>query len=56
VINLSQVSPQTWEEAISTKLWEKVAPFVFENIYLPAAQARSGENDRQISKYNQTGE
>ena len=34
VINLSLVSPQTWEDAISKKLWEKVAPYVFENIYL----------------------
>ncbi len=60
VINLSQISPQSWEEAISSKLWEKVAPYVFENIYLPAAQTRAAGGDgqrpsRQISKYNQTG-
>lgn len=54
VINLSLVSPQTWEEAINKRLWEKVAPFVFENIYLPAAQGRVGAN-RQISKHNRTG-
>jgi len=28
---------------------------VFENIYMPAAQSRSGELSRKISKYNQTG-
>jgi len=38
VVNLSLVSPQTWEDAITKKLWERVAPYVFENIYLPAAQ------------------
>ena len=52
VINLSLVSPQTWEDAISKKLWEKVAPYVFENIYLPASQA---DNQRQISAHNRTG-
>ena len=41
VINLSLVPAQTWEEAITKKLWEKVAPYVFESIYLPAAQGRS---------------
>ena len=29
---------------------------MFENIYMPAAQSRSGELSRKISKYNQTGE
>ena len=53
---LSQVSAQTWEESIQNRLWEKVAPYVFENIYMPAAQSRSGELSRKISKYNQTGE
>ena len=55
VINLSLVSPQTWEDAISKKLWEKVAPYVFENIYLPAA-AMSGTPQRPISAHNRTGE
>ena len=55
VINLSLVSPQTWEDAISKKLWEKVAPYVFENIYLPAA-AMSGSPQRPISAHNRTGE
>ena len=58
VINLSLVSPQTWEDAISKKLWEKVAPYVFENIYLPAA-AQGGSSgtapQRPISMHNRTG-
>ncbi len=63
VINLSLISPQTWEEAISRKLWEKVAPYVFESIYLPAAQGRVADGEdgrvakptRPISTYNKTG-
>lgn len=55
VINLSLVSPQTWEDVITKKLWEKVAPYVFENIYLPAAQSQSGEENRPISMHNRTG-
>ncbi len=64
VINLSLISPQTWEEAISRKLWGKVAPYVFESIYLPAAQGRVTDADeksnknnvgRPISAYNRTG-
>lgn len=41
IINLSLVSPQTWEQALGEKLWDKVAGFAFENIYLPAAQVAS---------------
>jgi len=55
VINLSLVSSQTWEDAISKKLWQKVAPFVFENIYLPAAAMTSDTPERPISTYNKTG-
>ncbi len=56
VVNLSLVSPQTWEDSIYKKLWERVAPFVFENIYLPAAQTGlSGGQTRQISAHNRTG-
>ena len=55
VINLSLVSSQTWEDAISKKLWQKVAPFVFENIYLPAAAMTSDSPERPISTYNKTG-
>ena len=55
VINLSLVSPQTWEDAISKKLWEKVAPFVLENIYLTAAQTRHNNNlARPISAHSRT--
>lgn len=39
VVNLSLVSPKEWEEALMKKLWEKVATYVFENLYLPAAQS-----------------
>ncbi|KAF2351314.1 hypothetical protein FHG87_017933 [Trinorchestia longiramus] len=39
VVNLSLVSPKHWEDALSTKLWEKINTYVFENIYLPAAQS-----------------
>lgn len=56
VVNLSLVSPQTWEDAISKKLWERVAPYVFENIYLPAAQTGLGDGPtRPISSHNRTG-
>ena len=56
VVNLSLVSPQTWEDSINKKLWERVAPYVFENIYLPAAQTGlSGGATRQISAHNRTG-
>lgn len=41
IINLSQVTPQQWEEAYLDKLWKKTSTHVFENIYLPASQAES---------------
>ena len=41
VVNLSQVSPKQWEEVLSKKMWEKMVTYIFENIYLPAAQADS---------------
>ena len=41
VVNLSMVSPKQWEEALNRKLWEKMAAYVFEKIYLPAAQSGS---------------
>ena len=55
VINLSLIPPHTWEEAVSKKLWEKVAPHVFESIYLPAAQGRIQDVDKPISTHNKTG-
>lgn len=41
VVNLSQISAKKWEEVLNAKLWEKVSNYVFENIYLPAAQSGS---------------
>ena len=39
VINLGQVTPKQWEDALYEKLWDRVATHTFENIFLPAAQA-----------------
>lgn len=55
IVNLSLVSTQTWEEALGRKLWDKVAQYVFENIYLPAAQNQVTGSSRQISPHNRTG-
>jgi len=55
IVNLSLVSPQTWEESLNRKLWEKVAQHVFENIYLPAAQNQNSGGTRQISPHNRSG-
>lgn len=41
VVNLSQISAKKWEEVLNSKLWEKLSNYVFENIYLPAAQSGS---------------
>ncbi|XP_052869147.1 dynamin-like 120 kDa protein, mitochondrial isoform X2 [Anopheles cruzii] len=41
VVNLSQVSAKKWEELMNSKLWEKLSSYVFENVYLPAAQSGS---------------
>lgn len=41
VVNLSQLTPQQWEDALAKRLWETMAGHVFENIYLPAAQTRN---------------
>ncbi|XP_042889092.1 dynamin-like 120 kDa protein, mitochondrial isoform X3 [Penaeus japonicus] len=41
VVNLSQVSPKQWEDALSKKMWEKMVTHIFENIYLPAAQTEN---------------
>lgn len=41
VVNLSQVSAKKWEELLNNKLWEKLSNYVFENVYLPAAQSGS---------------
>ncbi|XP_017868570.1 PREDICTED: dynamin-like 120 kDa protein, mitochondrial isoform X2 [Drosophila arizonae] len=41
VVTLSQISAKKWDDALTTKLWEKLSNYVFENIYLPAAQSGS---------------
>ncbi|XP_073811007.1 opa1 mitochondrial dynamin like GTPase isoform X4 [Musca autumnalis] len=41
VVTLSQISAKKWEEALNDKLWDKLSNYVFENIYLPAAQSDS---------------
>lgn len=44
VVNLSQICAKKWEEALSEKLWDKLSNYVFENVYLPAAQSGSQSN------------
>lgn len=39
IINLSQVSPRYWEEVLMARIWEKVNEYLFENIYLSAAES-----------------
>ncbi|XP_053379001.1 dynamin-like 120 kDa protein, mitochondrial isoform X2 [Mercenaria mercenaria] len=41
VISLGAVSPKQWEIMFRKKLWERTATHMFENIYLPAAQAET---------------
>ncbi|XP_017839588.1 dynamin-like 120 kDa protein, mitochondrial isoform X2 [Drosophila busckii] len=41
VVTLSQISAKKWDDALTAKLWEKLSNYVFENIYLPAAQSDS---------------
>ncbi|XP_004444519.2 dynamin-like 120 kDa protein, mitochondrial isoform X4 [Drosophila pseudoobscura] len=41
VVTLSQISAKKWDDTLNTKLWEKLSNYVFENIYLPAAQSDS---------------
>lgn len=41
VVNLSQVSAKKWEDLLNSKLWDKISNYVFESIYLPAAQSGS---------------
>ncbi|XP_022228531.2 dynamin-like 120 kDa protein, mitochondrial isoform X4 [Drosophila obscura] len=41
VVTLSQISAKKWDDTLTTKLWEKLSNYVFENIYLPAAQSDS---------------
>ncbi|XP_022090289.1 dynamin-like 120 kDa protein, mitochondrial isoform X2 [Acanthaster planci] len=39
VLCLSEIQPKVWEDALSKVLWERMSGYVFENIYLPAAQS-----------------
>ncbi|XP_030557884.1 dynamin-like 120 kDa protein, mitochondrial isoform X6 [Drosophila novamexicana] len=41
VVTLSQISAKKWDDALTAKLWEKLSNYVFENVYLPAAQSDS---------------
>ncbi|XP_034651605.1 dynamin-like 120 kDa protein, mitochondrial isoform X4 [Drosophila subobscura] len=41
VVTLSQISAKKWDDTLTTKLWEKLSNYVFENVYLPAAQSDS---------------
>ncbi|XP_014242997.1 dynamin-like 120 kDa protein, mitochondrial isoform X3 [Cimex lectularius] len=41
VVNLSQVSAKEWDILLAEKMWDKVAAYVVDNIYLPAAQAQN---------------
>lgn len=38
IVNLSQLTPKEWEELLYHKLWDRISPQIFENIFLPAAQ------------------
>ncbi|XP_040575930.1 dynamin-like GTPase OPA1, mitochondrial [Lepeophtheirus salmonis] len=55
VVNLSLVPARHWENMINGKLWKKIAPYVFENIYLPATQSRFSESSGTISQKNSKG-
>lgn len=53
VVNLSQVSAKKWDEMLNEKLWDKLSNYVFEHIYLPAAQSGSqSESNQQYLKKN----
>lgn len=51
VVNLSQTLPKKWETLLTDKLWEKLSNYVFENIYLPAAQSGSQSNILNLFSY-----
>lgn len=46
---MSQVSAKDWEDMITKKLWDSMSVYVFENIYLPAAQSGSVSKKKNIS-------
>lgn len=41
IINLSEITAQEWENAFHKKIWEKISGYIFESIYLPAAQSQN---------------
>lgn len=41
VVDLSQIPARQWDDAISKNLWNEISNYVFENIYLPAAQSKN---------------
>lgn len=38
-IRLTEINVKQWEDMLASNLWNKVSDFVFENIYLAAAQS-----------------
>ena len=40
MLSLVNISPQTWEQTLQTRLWESVAEHIVELVYLPAAQSK----------------
>ncbi len=41
VINLAQIKPREWEDSLNKHLTQVSADYIFNNIYMPAAQADS---------------
>lgn len=39
IMNLGEIPVKQWEDTLSSILWSKVADYVFENIFLTAAQS-----------------
>ncbi|CAF3280429.1 unnamed protein product [Rotaria socialis] len=48
VVNLSLIPSQQWEDNLNKYLWEKMSNFIFDDVFLTAAQAES------ISDFNTT--
>ncbi|CAF2125488.1 unnamed protein product [Rotaria magnacalcarata] len=48
VVNLSLIPSQQWEDNLTKYLWEKMSNFIFDDVFLTAAQAES------ISDFNTT--
>lgn len=52
VVNLSQLTPKQWEQALLTQLWEKMSAHVFDTIYLPAAQSLNSGTFNTVADIN----